>query len=124
MTTGRPREHHDVTMARAPAVKERDARELRSCATIRSTDIAPPSAVTLPLSHRARKGAERESSMATGATLRFETRPDRTEYQFGDRPLKVGDGLIRDGEDWTVVSVKAENDGTTTVILRPASKSE
>ena len=62
----------------------------------------------------------RDAMTATGATLRFE--PVGNEYVMSERLPKVGDVLKRNGDNWVVVEVNAEADGTSTVILRPGLK--
>ena len=57
----------------------------------------------------------------TLATLRFEPAAGN-EYVMSAKQPKVGDVLKRNGDNWTVVEIKNEADGTSTVILRPGLK--
>lgn len=54
--------------------------------------------------------------------VRFPAAP--SEYRLSDRKPNVGDVLKRNGDDWVVVTVEEERDGTTVVTLRPGLKPE
>ena len=41
---------------------------------------------------------------------------------MSEKAPKVGDVLKRDGDNWEVIEVREEKDGTSTVTLRPAMK--
>jgi hypothetical protein len=53
-------------------------------------------------------------------TLSFE--PIGREYVLSENLPKIGDVLTRNGDNWTVVEIREEADGTSTVILRPGLK--
>lgn len=61
------------------------------------------------------------TSVTSGTTLRFEPRGG-FEYVLSEQVPKVGDVLKRNGDNWQVVEVTEEKDGTSTVILRPGLK--
>lgn len=55
-----------------------------------------------------------------GVTIRYSD--GATEYRLSERSPKVGDVLRRNGDNWVVVEIREERDGTSTVILRPGLK--
>lgn len=44
------------------------------------------------------------------------------EYRLSDKTPTVGDVLKRNGDNWIVVAVEEQKDGTTAVTLRPGLK--
>jgi hypothetical protein len=88
-------------------------------ATIRSTYIAPPSALTARTSHRVRTSGERDAVSDT-VVLRFPAKPP--EYRLSARKPKVGVVLNRKGDNWVVERVEEAKDGTCLVSLRPGIK--
>lgn len=61
------------------------------------------------------------TAVTAGATLRFEPL-GRSEYILSEKVPKVGDVLKRNGDNWQVIEVTEEKDGTSTVVLRPGLK--
>jgi hypothetical protein len=41
------------------------------------------------------------------------------EYRLTDQELKVGDELTRGGDTWIVTEVREDEDGSTSVVVRP-----
>lgn len=69
-------------------------------------------------------GGGKRDAMTTetrGAMLHF-GRSGRSEYVMSEKAPKVGDVLKRDGDNWEVIEVRVEKDGTSTVTLRPRPK--
>lgn len=48
--------------------------------------------------------------------------PTGTEFRLSDKTPKVGDVLKRNGDNWVVVSVEQQEDGSTAATLRPGLK--
>jgi hypothetical protein len=71
------------------------------------------------MSHRVRTSGERDAVSDT-VVLRFPAAP--TEYRLSDKKPRVGDVLKRNGDNWSVVTVEEDKDGTTVVTLRPGLK--
>ena len=86
---------------------------------MRSTYIAPPSALTVLLSHRVRTSGERDAVSDT-VVLRFQNEPP--EYRLSGKKPKVGEVLKRNGDNWVVERVDEAKDGTCLVSLRPGIK--
>jgi len=53
-------------------------------------------------------------------TLRFGG--EGAEYHLSDKKPNVGDVLKRNGDNWVVVAVDEDTDGSTIVTLRPGLK--
>ena len=59
--------------------------------------------------------------MAGAISIRYSD--GQSEFHLSEKTPKVGDVLKRNGDNWVVVEVQPEKDGTSTVILRPGLKS-
>jgi hypothetical protein len=70
--------------------------------------------------HRARSSGKREAVSSTALIYRFSR--GGSEYRLSEKTPKVGDVLKRDGDNWVVVAVEVQADGTTVVTLRPGIK--
>jgi hypothetical protein len=55
-------------------------------------------------------------------TVVFRFPPEKSEYRMSQKKPKVGDVLKRNGDNWVVVTVDEERNGTTVVTLRPGVK--
>jgi hypothetical protein len=72
------------------------------------------------MSHRVRSSGGRDARSSDAVTLRFPA--GEREYRLSARKPNVGDVLKRNGDNWVVVTVEEQEDGTTVVTLRPGLK--